>query len=118
VDTAADDPLTRLLALQLHQHEGRRSPHKPLLALLPIGRLIETGDSALPWSIAEQRLADLIEGFGPPSKTGRAQAAAYPFTRLRSDGVWQLDADVPMDNVEPLRSPKRRAASPARSRKR
>ena len=26
-----------------------------------------------------------------------------PFTRLRADGVWALDRDVPMDNVGPLR---------------
>lgn len=104
MSTSQTDPLERLLSLRLHQHEGRRSPHKPLLALLAIGRLLETGDSSLPWSVAEPRLADLIEEFGPASKTARAQAAAYPFTRLRSDGVWELDTDVPMDNVGPLRS--------------
>jgi putative restriction endonuclease len=65
--------------------------------------LVETGTSQLPWSVAEQKLADLIEQFGPSSKTGRAQSAAYPFTRLRADGVWTLDRDVPMDNVGRLR---------------
>jgi putative restriction endonuclease len=40
--------------------------------------------------------------FGPPSKTGSRQAAAYPFTRLRSDLVWILNRDVPMDRVTPL----------------
>lgn len=97
------EPLERLLALRLHQSHGRRSPHKPLLALLAIAQLVSTGSSRLPWSDAEQRLADLIADFGPASQTARAQSAAYPFTRLRSDGVWQLDADVPMDNVGPLR---------------
>jgi putative restriction endonuclease len=48
-------------------------------------------------------LADLLQEFGPTSKTGRAQSAAYPFTRLRADGLWTLDRDVPMDNVGPLR---------------
>lgn len=98
-----EDALGRLLSLRLHQKDGRRSPHKPLLALLAIGRLLETGESALPWSVAEEQLATLIEEFGPASKTGRAQAAAYPFTRLRSDGVWDINADVPMDDVGPLR---------------
>ena len=37
-----------------------------------------------------------------PSNTFRAQAAADPFTRLRSDGIWTLNADVPMDRVTPL----------------
>ncbi len=100
----ADVALQRLLDLRLHQQDGRRSPHKPLLALVALGRLLSTGSSALPWSEAEQRLADLLAEFGRPSSTGRAQSAAYPFTRLRADGVWQLSTDVPMDNVGPLRS--------------
>ena len=41
-------------------------------------------------------------GVRQPSRTGRAQSAAYPFTRLRADGVWVLDHDVPMDLVGPL----------------
>ena len=67
-------------------------------------RLAATGSSELPWSAAESELADLIAEFGPPSRTGRAQSAAYPFTRLRADGVWVLDQDVRMDLVGPLAS--------------
>ena len=96
------DVLARLASLRQHQQGGRRSPHKPLLVLLALGQLHSTGSSELPWSEAEGRLADLIAEFGPASRTGRAQAAAYPFTRLRADGVWLLDKDVPMDLVTPL----------------
>lgn len=99
---AAADILGRLTSLRQHQHNGHRSPHKPLLMLLTLGRLAATGSSSLPWSVAEQALADLIAEFGHPSRTGRAQSAAYPFTRLRSDGVWVLDADVDNDSVRPL----------------
>jgi len=99
----AQQVLDRLSSLRQHQQGGRRSPHKPLLVLLALGRLVETGSSSLPWSVAEQKLADLIQEFGPASRTPRAQSAAYPFTRLRADGVWTLDRDVPMDNVGPLR---------------
>ena len=99
-----DGALQRLLDLRLHQQDGKRSPHKPLLALVALGRLLSTGSSELPWSEAEHRLADLLAEFGRPSTTGRAQSAAYPFTRLRADGVWRLDAEVPMDNVGPLRA--------------
>lgn len=101
---ADDSVLERLLRLRQHQHEGRRSPHKPLLALLALGRLVNEGSSALPWSEAEGRLAALIGEFGPATSTAPAQSAAYPFTRLRSDGVWVLDVDVPMDRVGPLRA--------------
>ena len=98
-----DEVLQRLASLRHHERDGRRSPHKPLLMLLALGRLAETGSSRIPWSLAEEKLAELIEEFGPPSQTGRAQSAAYPFTRLRADGVWTLDSDVPMDRVTPLR---------------
>ncbi len=98
----AQQVLDRLSALRQHQQDCRRSPHKPLLVLLALGWLATTGTSALPWSDAEEKLAGLIAEFGPTSKTGRAQSAAYPFTRLRSDGVWALDHGVPMDNVSPL----------------
>jgi putative restriction endonuclease len=70
--------------------------------LLALGRLATTGSSELPWTEAETKLADLVAEFGPPSRTSRAQNAAYPFTRLRVDGVWELDQDMPMDPVGPL----------------
>ncbi len=100
---AAQQVLDRLSALRQHQQDGRRSPHKPLLVLLALGRLASTGSSAVPWSDAEEKLAELIAEFGPTSRTSRAQSAAFPFTRLRADGVWTLDREVPMDTVTPLR---------------
>jgi putative restriction endonuclease len=96
--------LARLAALRQHRQGGQRSPHKPLLVLLALGRLSTVGSSELPWSAAEPALGNLIAEFGPVSVTGRAQSAAYPFTRLRADGIWVLDADVPMDLVSPLAS--------------
>ncbi len=72
--------------------------------LLTLGRVARNGSSALAWLEAQPALADLVAEFGPVSKTPRAQSAAYPFTRLRSDGVWLLDVDVPMDNVGRLNS--------------
>lgn len=95
-------PLEEVLRLRQHQKDGVRSPHKPLLVLLALGRLARTGSSEVPWTIARTDLAALIKEFGPPSKTDATQSAAYPFTRLRSDGLWSLDEDVPMDRVGPL----------------
>jgi putative restriction endonuclease len=94
--------VARLASLRQHQRHGQRSPHKPLLVLLALGRLAASGASELPWSVAETVLAELIAEFGPRSKTGRAQSAAYPFTRLRADGIWVLDHDVQMDFIGPL----------------
>ncbi len=102
VGSATGGVADRFAALRQHQRNGKRSPHKPLLVLLALGRLARSGSSSLPWSAAEPVLARLIAEFGPPSRTPRAQSAAYPFTRLRADGVWVLDRDVPMDLVGPL----------------
>ncbi len=101
-DGARDGVAERFGALRQYQRGGQRSPHKPMLVLLALGRLANLGSSSLPWSVAEHDLAELVAEFGPPSRTGRAQSAAYPFTRLRADGVWVLDHDVPMDRVGPL----------------
>ena len=93
----------RLLSVRQHQGGGQRAPHKPLLILLALGRLSQTGSSQLSWSEAERELADLLNHFGRPSETKGASAAAYPFTRLRSDGFWTLSRDVPNDSVGALR---------------
>ncbi|HUZ25349.1 MAG TPA: HNH endonuclease, partial [Streptosporangiaceae bacterium] len=101
-DARRSDVLARLVSLRQHRRGGQRSPHKPLLILLALGRVASAGSSELPWSAAEAALADLIAEFGPGTGTGRAQSAAYPFTRLRADGIWVLDRDVPMDLIRPL----------------
>jgi putative restriction endonuclease len=72
------------------------------LVLPALARLSVTGSSELAWSGAEVRLAALIKESRPASRTSRAQSAAYPFTRLRSDGIWRLDHNVPMDLITPL----------------
>ena len=97
-----DDVLALFSSLRQHQSGDRRSPHKPLLALLALESLVRRQSTELRWSEAEDRLAALVAEFGPASRTGRAQSAAYPFTRLRSDGMWRLDREVPMDLVGPL----------------
>lgn len=104
-DAEAEALLARFGSLQQHQRkDGQRAPHKPLLVLLALGRLAAIGSSELPWSAAESALGELIAEFRPPSRTSRAQSAAYPFTRLRNDQVWVLNQDVQMDLVGPLTS--------------
>lgn len=93
--------LEQLTSLRQYQGDGRRAPHKPLLVLLALGQLSATGSSSLTWSAVEERLGALLAEFGT-SATRSGSSAAYPFTRLRSDGVWELSRDVPNDNVGPL----------------
>jgi len=100
---AAVEVVDALTALRQYQGDGKRAPHKPMLVLLALGQLKATGSSALEWSAVEERLGALLSEFGTSSTSG-ASSAAYPFTRLRSDGVWTLSRDVPNDNVGPLNS--------------
>lgn len=93
--------LERLTALRQYQGDGKRAPHKPLLVLLALGQLTSSGSSRMPWSVVQSRLGELLAEFGTASTSG-SSSAAYPFTRLRSDGVWQLSREVPNDNVGPL----------------
>lgn len=94
--------IDRLVRLRQHQADGKRAPHKPLLVLLALGRLDATGSSSMDWSLVEDQLGRLLAEFGT-SSTGGATAVAYPFTRLRADGVWLLSREVPDDKVGPLR---------------
>lgn len=93
--------LARLTALRQYQGDGKRAPHKPLLVLLALGQMNSAGSSSLTWSVVEDRLGALLAEFGT-SATVSGSSAAYPFTRLRSDGVWELSRDVPNDNTGPL----------------
>jgi len=91
----------RLTSLRQYQASGERAPHKPLLVLLALSQLASTGSSELSWSVVEERLGGLLREFGPPAIGG--PKPSFPFTRLRSDGVWVLSEDVPNDAVGPLR---------------
>ena len=91
-DAHGSQLLTRLTALRQHQRAGVRSPHKPLLVLLALGRLLETGSSAMPWSWAEQRLAALLTEFGPQRglhqrRVPRIRSPIYVLTSCGSSTV-------------------------------
>jgi len=98
---ASSEVLERLTRLRQHQQDGKRSPHKPLLVLLALGQFAQTGSSKLEWSLVEERLGRLLAEFGPPRRG--APHPEFPFTRLRSDLVWQLSRDVPNDSLSSLR---------------
>ena len=100
--SALEDVLERLTSLRQYQHQGKRVPHKPLLVLLALGQLESTGSSAVSWDVPHYPQADNIPDFGQHTRTILNQSAAYPITRLRRDGIWRLDADVPDDSVGSL----------------
>lgn len=64
----------------------QRAPHKPLLVLYALGRLVQ-GDRWLEFSDIEDDLKDLLIEFGPPRQSHHPE---YPFWHLQSDDVWVI----------------------------
>jgi len=66
---------------------GQRAPHKPLLILYAIGRMIRDGSRMIPFAEVEEDLKKLLIEFGPRRRSYHPE---YPFWRLRNDDLWEL----------------------------
>lgn len=84
----ADDVLDRFAALRTWQRHDERAPHKPLLALYALARLIRGEPQFVRFADAAPALRGLLEAFGPPRD--RHPRPQYPFWRLQSDDVWTI----------------------------
>jgi len=66
---------------------GQRAPHKPLLALYAIGRLLRGEPRMIEFSQIAKDLSALLKEFGPHRRSIHPE---YPFWRLKNDGLWEL----------------------------
>jgi putative restriction endonuclease len=82
-----DEIRDRFRSLTVWKRGGERAPHKPLLALYAIGRVLRGEPRMAPYAEFDKDLAKLLAEFGPPRRTVRTE---YPFWRLRNDEVWEL----------------------------
>ena len=71
---------------------GERAPHKPLLVLYAIGKLLRGEDRLISYiGDIEENLENLLKEFGPKRDHYNPQ---FPFWRLQNDGIWEVsDAD-------------------------
>ena len=71
---------------------GQRAPHKPLLALYAIGKLLRGEDRLISYADdIEENLKNLLREFGPRYDRYNPH---FPFWRLQNDGIWEVsDAD-------------------------
>ena len=77
--------------LRVWQNAGERAPHKPLLVLYAIGRLLRDRNRLVPYSEIDENLGHLLREFGPRQARYGTQ---YPFWRLQNDEIWEVsDAD-------------------------
>ena len=81
------DLSVRFKKLQVWSANGQRAPHKPLLVLWGIGRLLTGKERLVSYREADRELAKLLRSFGPHRKTLHTED---PFWRLQNDGVWEI----------------------------
>jgi putative restriction endonuclease len=78
--------LERLGRLNVDRSGGQRKPHKPLLMLLAIERLMLRGEREVSFADIEDPLRRLLAIYAPPVK-GRPQPE-LPYWHLQTDEVW------------------------------
>jgi putative restriction endonuclease len=66
---------------------GQRAPHKPLLLLLALGKIVRGEPRLIRFREVDQELGRLLREFGPSRKSVHPE---YPFWRLQHDEVWEL----------------------------
>ena len=92
-----EEIIQRFEQLRVWRNAGERAPHKPLLVLYAIGKLLRGESQPLPYSEVNGPLEHLLREFGPRRDNYRPE---YPFWFLQNDGVWKVaDADQNTPNL-------------------
>ncbi len=79
--------LQRIERINVWQRRGERAPHKPLLLLLALGRVLHRRERLAAYELIEDQLNSLLQNFGPPRK---ARHPEFPFGRLPADELWEV----------------------------
>jgi putative restriction endonuclease len=74
--------------LNIWKRGGQRAPHKPLLLLLALSRLIQGKPRLAAFPEIDHTLGELLERYGPPRKSHHPE---YPFWHLQNDGLWEVE---------------------------
>ena len=74
-------------SLRYWRRAGERAPHKPLLVLYAIGRLLRDEVQLIPYAEVDENLRKLLREFGPRRARDKPQE---PFWRLQRDSVWKV----------------------------
>lgn len=91
------DAITLFRALRQHRQGASRAPHKPLVLLWTLARLLRGEERLARWSRLQLDVSDLLREFGRP---GQNTSPVYPFWRLRGDGLWEVEqADRFVENA-------------------
>jgi putative restriction endonuclease len=82
-----DEIRGRFNTITVWQRGGERAPHKPLLAIYAIARLLRGERRMIPYAEIDRELGKLLMEFGPRRQSYHPE---YPFWRLQNDGLWEV----------------------------
>lgn len=80
--------LERIKALNVYRSGDRRAPHKPLLLLVAIAKLLE-GKTELGFNEVEMLLRPLLNAYAPPVRA--RHQPELPYWHLQSDKLWEIE---------------------------
>ena len=80
----------RFQKIRIWKRKGVSAPHKPLLILYALGKLLRREDRLISFTEVDEKLGNLLSEFAP--KKSR-QGTEFPFWRLQNDGVWEIRAE-------------------------
>ena len=83
------DLLNLFKTISVWSRGDERAPHKPLLLLYALGRLINDSERLINFREVDKELKILLQEFGPSRKSYHTE---YPFWRLQNDNIWQVEA--------------------------
>ena len=83
----SEDLLKLASKINVAKNGDKRSPHKPLLILLTLGRVQLDKARLATYAEIEEKLVRLLSDFGPVSARKTPQ---LPFWHLKSDGFWEI----------------------------
>lgn len=88
--------LEKFTNLRQWNRGSERAPHKPLLIIYALGKLLRGEGRLTPFAEADVDVGKLLREFGGRQSK---QGTQYPFWRLRNDSIWEVtDADLMSPN--------------------
>lgn len=97
--------LRQVCNLKMWRKGAETAPHKPILILYALTRCESGGSRMIGFVEIEQALTPLLKAV---QRNRPVVEPRYPFWRLQSDGLWEVESDGPMlqrrGNTDPLRS--------------
>jgi putative restriction endonuclease len=90
-----DQLLERIRSINVNRSGDRRAPHKPLLLLVAIAKLLQ-GQRELGFREIESLLRPLLNAYAPP--VSGQHEPKLPYWHLRSDQLWEIPgaAELPL----------------------